>query len=113
MTDPAPSHEGDDTEPILSDLLRDDPSFADIVIDFVDALGDRVHQLESALRAADFETLRGLAHQLKGAGGGYGFPLLTERAAMLETRAGRGSLDECADAIAQLRAIASRIVAHP
>ena len=100
-------------EPIGSELLRDDPSFADIVLQFVDGLGDRLAKMEEAIAAADFEALRRVAHQLKGSGGGYGYPALSEQAADLEKRARARVLDECAEALDDLRKLCDRLVVDP
>jgi HPt (histidine-containing phosphotransfer) domain-containing protein len=97
-------------DPISSDLVREDPSFADIVLEFLDGLSSRLGEMEDALRNSDFERLRVAAHQLKGSGGGYGYPILTERAAELETLAKSQSLDDCIDAVEDLKTIASRVI---
>ncbi len=97
-------------DPIPSELVREDPGFADIVLEFLDGLGARLGEMEDALRQSDFERLRVAAHQLKGSGGGYGYPVLTERAAELETLAKKQALDDCIDAIEQLKSIASRVI---
>jgi HPt (histidine-containing phosphotransfer) domain-containing protein len=96
--------------PIGSKLVQDDPSLADLVLQFVGGLEGRIAQMEAALTAADFETLRRSAHQLKGSGGGYGYPILTEKAAELEQFARRQALDGCLDLIDELRDICSRVV---
>ena len=96
--------------PIGSDLLREDASYAELVTEFVDALGEKVKQMEGAIRTADFEALREAAHQLKGSGGGYGYPILTDRAALLEQHAIGAAVDECFDAFAELKDICARIV---
>ena len=98
------------TDPLPSRLVMEDPSYADIVEPFIVGLKDRVEVMERALRANDFETLRGAAHQLKGCGGGYGYPELTERATELERHAGDAMLDECLDALAELKALCARVV---
>ncbi len=51
---------------------------------FVGRLPARVDALVSLSAASDFEELRRVVHQLKGAGGGYGFPKITEIAARAE-----------------------------
>lgn len=96
--------------PIESDLLRDDDSFAELVEQFVEELGEKVRQMEDAVRAADFEALRVAAHQLKGSGGGYGYPILTDRAAQLEQHAKSAAIDKCLDAFAELKEICGRVV---
>lgn len=70
-------------EPIRSEFA-DDPEMAEIVQAFTEELPERVRALEAALEAQNLETLRVLAHQLKGAAGGYGFPMLTSAAAGVE-----------------------------
>jgi HPt (histidine-containing phosphotransfer) domain-containing protein len=95
---------------IGSELVREDPSFADIVIQFVDGLDDRLETMNTALSNADFEALRVAAHQLKGSGGGYGYPVLTERAGELEEFAKQQSVDACSEAFQSLKQICSRVV---
>ncbi len=98
---------------IGSDLLREDSSFEDIVAQFVSGLSDRVARMDDAVRAADFEALRVAAHQLKGCGGGYGYPILTEHAAQLEQHAKNRALEECAEALDELKSICRRVVVQP
>ncbi len=69
--------------------------------------------MEEAVRASDFEALRRTAHQLKGSGGGYGYPILTQKAAILERHAGAAALDECLDALDELKVICDRVVVGP
>lgn len=97
-------------KPIESKLVREDPSFADIVIEFVNGLEKRLHEMEEALAAHDLETLRRAAHQLKGSGGGHGYPVLTDRAAALERHAKEKALAECAKALHDLRQLCQRVV---
>ena len=95
---------------IGSELVREDESFAEIVRQFVDGLGDRIQAMENAVGTADFEALRVSAHQLKGCGGGYGYPILTQRAAVLERLAISRASGECAAAVEELKRIAARVV---
>ncbi len=104
---------GESQKPIGSELIREDATFADIVMQFVDSLSDRLNKMEDAVRAADFETLRVAAHQLKGSGGGYGYPILTERAADLERKAKQKTIDDCAASLSELREICARVVPEP
>ena len=62
MTDDLQTPDG----PIGSDLLKEDPSFADIVVQFVEGLSNRLATMEEALNTSDFQALRVAAHQLKG-----------------------------------------------
>jgi HPt (histidine-containing phosphotransfer) domain-containing protein len=58
-----------------------------LVEQFVKVLPERVRDLDTASRNGDRATLARIAHQLKGAAGGYGFPSVTESAARLESAA--------------------------
>ena len=98
---------------IGSELVREDAASAEIVTQFVAGLSERVARMEEAMRAADFDALRVAAHQLKGSGGGYGYPILTERATQLEKYARNHALDQCADALAELQEICRRVVVDP
>lgn len=73
-------------EPIYSDF-KDDADMMELVEFFVEELGDRISSLQTALDNNDTEQLRVLAHQLKGAAGGYGFPTISDTAAELEKAA--------------------------
>lgn len=104
--------DSDGLEPAESELLRGDPTLAGLLAQFLERLPDRLGALEQALHAADFESLRQAAHQLKGSGGGYGFPQITKLAAAVERHARCEALDECADALANLRRICEQVIAE-
>ena len=72
-----------DLSPIFSPMSSD-PNMADLVEEFVGQLRSRISSLEVAYAAADPESLARVAHQLKGASGGYGFDEIGEAAARLE-----------------------------
>lgn len=69
--------------PIRS-LFAGDADMADLVSAFVAEMPGRVTALEGLWREQALEDLRRAAHQLKGSGGGYGFPVLSAAAAELE-----------------------------
>jgi len=73
-------------DPIISDLAGD-ADLADIVEEFVGELPDRIAALTHALDDHNFDDLRRIAHQLKGAAGGYGFSVITDAAGQLEKSA--------------------------
>jgi HPt (histidine-containing phosphotransfer) domain-containing protein len=97
-------------DPIESELLLGDSSFADIVDNFVEGLGGRLRSMFDAIRAVDFEGLRNAAHQLKGSGGGYGYPILSQQAAELERHAKARVLEECTTALNELKELCGRVV---
>jgi len=89
MADPLTCPAQTDTAPLLSEFA-DDPDMGELVELFLAELPDRVAALERAMRARDAEMISHLAHQLKGAGGGYGYPAITDNALLLERAAREG-----------------------
>jgi HPt (histidine-containing phosphotransfer) domain-containing protein len=71
------------TEPLYS-ALGGDPDLRDIVDQFVWEMPERVANLLDRLNSGNWEELRRLVHQLKGAAGSYGFDLLTPSAGRVE-----------------------------
>jgi signal transduction histidine kinase/CheY-like chemotaxis protein len=78
---------------VVASTLGDDPDVQELVRQFVRDLPERSSAILRASRASDMGTLKRLAHQLKGAGGSYGFPGITEAAAAVEQALEHG-LDE-------------------
>jgi len=74
---------GQATEPIRSEFA-DDEDMAELLEFFVGEMSDRIAALEAAASSGDQAQLATLAHQLKGAAGGYGFPAVSDVAASLE-----------------------------
>ena len=95
---------------IPSDLVNQDASFADLVQEFVDGLDERMVEMGTALATGNFQGLKRLAHQLKGSGGGYGYPVLTELAAEMERQALKEELPACQRALDELKITLSRVV---
>jgi HPt (histidine-containing phosphotransfer) domain-containing protein len=99
------------TEIHLSALCAD-VEMIEVVQLFLAELPSRLAQLHVALEARNFGELARFSHQLKGAGGSYGFPQLTLLAAKLEQLAKtesddaslRLALDELLDLAPRLRA---------
>jgi CheY-like chemotaxis protein len=69
---------------LLQSTLKNDPRVARVLDRFVGRLPQRVTELRSALCEGDLELLRQSVHNLKGAGSGYGFKLLSEQSAKAE-----------------------------
>lgn len=70
-------------QPLRSDFAHD-PDMAELVREFVQELPQRMDALEEAWRDANSELVARVAHQLKGAGAGYGFAPVSDAAAKLE-----------------------------
>jgi len=96
-------------DPIRS-TYEADPDMLEIVCDFARELPARTALLETLLHSRAFAELQTLAHQLKGAGGGYGFAQITEVASRLEQALKSGAAepeikDRATELCATLRAV--------
>jgi len=70
--------------PALYSELRDDPEFARLIDAFVSGLPAKIARLDEVFHAGSLLELARLAHQLKGAAGGYGYPSISEAARPVE-----------------------------
>lgn len=71
------------TKPLYS-TLANDPDLGGIVELFVEEMPNRIASLQQCLAESNWEELRRVAHQLKGAAGSYGFHPISPVAAHLE-----------------------------
>lgn len=74
-------------------VFADDPAMAELIELFVGELPNRVSAMRAAAVEGRLDDLRHLAHQLKGAAGGYGFSPVSEAAAQVETPLRNGTFD--------------------
>ncbi|WP_425615494.1 Hpt domain-containing protein [Anatilimnocola sp. NA78] len=96
--------------------LSADEDLAEIVHMFVDELPSRVTQLLNSLEDHQLGEVARFAHQLKGAGGSYGYPQLTPVAARVEVLAKqfanemtiRSAIDDLVNVVNKIRAAARR-----
>lgn len=72
----------------LRSEFADDPDMAELVDEFVQELGSRIEAIRAAFETEDASRLKTIAHQLKGAAGGYGFPTIGFAAGDVERNIG-------------------------
>jgi PAS domain S-box-containing protein len=89
----ARTEEALDVEEVLRSSYADNPIIAKILPEFVHGADARVETMSAALAEGRLEEVGRLAHQLKGAGGSYGYPSITEAAKALEFNARDGQLE--------------------
>ena len=89
----------------------DDPELARILNDFVESLPSKMTAMRLALDNNYFEEVRRIAHQLKGTGGGYGYPALTESARGLENAARAKCRQTARAALIQLSTLCQAVTA--
>ena len=64
-----------------------DPDLAELVPGFLNNRRRDVDKLTALLKAGNFTDIRMIGHSMKGAGGGYGFDLITDIGAAIERAA--------------------------
>jgi HPt (histidine-containing phosphotransfer) domain-containing protein len=72
------------------ELVHIDASFEPLIPKFLTNRKKEVVTMQTALAAQDYETVRTVAHGMKGAGGSYGFDRITDMAAVVEQAAKTG-----------------------
>ncbi len=105
-----PAETGDDGMPVLSELLEE-PDLAHLIEKFIEFLPGKIASIIQAAEQQDWDTLKDDAHQLKGLGGGYGYPEITQLASRLEFQILNRNLVEIDSVIASIRAYCERIYA--
>lgn len=75
---------GVNPEVVLHSELQDEPDMLPLIEHFVCRLIDKADRMLELLKSRRFDEIAQLAHQLKGAGGGYGYPTLSEAARAVE-----------------------------
>ncbi len=89
----------------------DDPALAGILEVFVTGLTGKVHAMKDHLANGNLDELERLAHQLKGAGGSYGYPIITEAAAGIEAACQKGDKEAVPRGIDLLERLCGAITA--
>jgi PAS domain S-box-containing protein len=95
---------------ILVSELADDPDLAALVVGFAESLPARVQTIALHLSDRDLQGAARLIHQLKGAAGSYGFPVVSDWARQLEQllhSGGEATGPAADDALAGLKASAA------
>ena len=82
--------------------FANDPDMATILDAFIARLDSQTGAMRESLRQRRFDDLQRLAHRMKGSGGSYGYPLLTDAARSLEEAAKARSHERAAAALEQL-----------
>jgi len=102
----------DTLEPLVSTLLSElEPDFIEIVTQFVARLPGQIATIDAAFYANDWVKFGEAVHNLKGMGGGFGFPQLTRDAAEIEKLLQQQDYALIAPIICELKHLVQRIQA--
>jgi len=91
-------------DPNAFSLDINDPDDAELIEYFLDELPEKIEIINTAKAGDDVEALSRIAHQLKGAAPGFGFPTIGSAAEVLE-----GSLKEAGGSIQDVEQVKSEI----
>lgn len=89
--------------------LDEDHQYRELVRRFVAGLPGYAREIESGLERGDWDSVASLSHQLKGMGGSFGFPELTEAASSLQDRLKEGDKGEATPMARELLGLIRRI----
>jgi hypothetical protein len=98
-----------DDGPITSEFA-DDPDMAVLIAEFVASLSGRARAILDHIDQGAIEQARSMAHQLKGAGGGYGFPQVTDAARTVDMAIRERRIDDAQVAAQALVTLCARVV---
>ena len=74
----------DDAQAIHSELLHHDSVVKDLLTDFINELSNMLTHIKISFVNEEWQTMCAVMHDLKGMGGGFGYPQLSELAEKLE-----------------------------
>lgn len=100
---------GQSTQPIYSSYASDE-TMTELIEMFVDELPDRAAVVKQAADEAQWDSLRSISHQLKGAAPGYGFEAVGEAAGHVERLVmDHAQADQVLDAVESLLSLCDRV----
>ena len=86
-----------------------DPDMTAVIDDFVNGLPAQVAKIRGLVEGKDLGELRRAVHQLKGAGGGYGFPQITQIALQAENELKASANDLTQDVLGRVNELVDLI----
>ncbi|MBA3297873.1 MAG: Hpt domain-containing protein [Acidobacteria bacterium] len=104
---PAPSKEESSRQDAI--IVRANPKFTDLIPGFLQNRRQDVIAMLDALDRGDFETVEGLGHGMKGAGGSWGFQAITDIGAALEQAAESADTDASRKWVSELSRYLDRV----
>ena len=87
-----------------------DSHMEQLVSDFVASLSGYLAELQRSVESADWRKVQSIVHQLKGMGGGFGFPQLTELCEKVEQNIMKNNMDQAVNSVLQLLEYMDQII---
>lgn len=95
---------------LTSNLLIKEPDLIDLIDKFISRLPIMRDAINLAHKSNKEDELSGLIHQMKGVGGGYGYPMLTELCKKIEFQIENQDYEKLNDLIEAFNAMAVKII---
>lgn len=96
-------------DPIISTILKDEPEYADLIEIFVERLPPTVLKVRQLFNESDWPQFRKEIHDLKGMGGSYGFPMVTELAGEIGNQLRQKNPEAVKSLLQELELVSTRI----
>lgn len=97
---------------VLTSELADDPDMAPLIKTYVGKFTSKINLMNDYLANNRLHELARLAHQLKGTGGGYGFPSISDAACRVEQEAQSNSdVQQIQIAVSELTDLCQKAIA--
>lgn len=95
---------------LTSDLLNEDPDLIDLIDKFMSRLPGMRDAINQAHTDQQNEELSSLIHQMKGVGGGYGYPMLTQQCAKIEFQVANENIENVVVLVEEFNQIVEQIL---
>ena len=83
-------------------IVRVDEDLEDLIPGFLENRQEDIRYIRESLGKGDYDTIGRLGHSMKGCGGGYGFDMITDIGASIETAAKGQDSDQIQKWLAEL-----------
>ncbi len=90
-------------------IVKVDPEIADLIPGFLNNREKDIEDMESCLKAENFEQIERLGHSMKGSGAGYGFDGITEIGKLIEIAGKEKDVEGIKKGIEDLKDYLSRV----
>jgi signal transduction histidine kinase/CheY-like chemotaxis protein/HPt (histidine-containing phosphotransfer) domain-containing protein len=97
--------------PLISTILEEEPEFAEIIKKFTDSLPEMIQTISNSYHEKDWQMFNKEVHNLKGMGGGFGYPQITELSANMELLLMKGNHLAIEAILNELEILRDRIIA--
>lgn len=97
--------------PLSSQLVDSEPQLKALVMKFINSLPETQAQIQAEYAAKEWQALEKSLHNVKGMGGGFGYPQLTSLAARIEFEVKKGDYNEVEASLKELATVISCIIA--